>query len=170
MIHRQLVRGATASSAWYEVIKRDFIAGEYVWTGFDYIGEPTPWNGTGQGKPGNASRWPAPKSSYFGIVDTAGLPKDSYYFYQSQWNDDVNTLHILPAWNEDVVAENENGEVPVVVYTDAAKVELFFTPDGSDTAKSLGVKEFTRVKRMQAIHTRFIRGTMLTVQSTRICT
>ena len=43
------------------------------------------------------------KNSYFGIVDTAGLPKDSYYFYQSQWNDSVNTLHILPAWNEDVV-------------------------------------------------------------------
>ena len=44
--------GATASSAWYEVIKRDFIAGEYVWTGFDYIGEPTPWNGTGQRQTG----------------------------------------------------------------------------------------------------------------------
>lgn len=135
--------GALASSAWYDVITRDFVAGEYVWTGFDYIGEPTPWNKTSSGVMGT---WPSPKNSYFGVVDTAGLPKDTYYFYQSQWNDDVNTLHILPAWNEDVVAENENGEVPVVVYTDAAKVELFFTPDGSDTAKSLGVKEFTRVK------------------------
>lgn len=133
--------GALASSAWYEVITRDFVAGEYVWTGFDYIGEPTPWNGTGSGAAG--STWPSPKNSYFGIVDTAGLPKDTYYFYQSQWNDEVNTLHILPAWNQDVVTTNDTGNVPVVVYTDAAKVELLFTPAGSDEAKSLGVKAFT---------------------------
>ena len=89
--------GALASAAWYDVIKRDFVAGEYVWTGFDYIGEPTPWNNTSAGIMGT---WPSPKNSYFGIVDTAGFAKDSYYFYQSQWNDTVNTLHILPAWNE----------------------------------------------------------------------
>lgn len=130
--------GATASSAWYDVIQRDFVAGEYVWTGFDYIGEPTPWNGTGSGA---VASWPSPKNSYFGIIDTAGLPKDTYYFYQSQWNDDVNTLHILPAWNEDVVAES-NGQVPVVVYTDAAKVKLtLITADGEE--KDLGTKEFT---------------------------
>lgn len=132
--------GATASSAWYDVIQRDFVAGEYVWTGFDYIGEPTPWNGTGAGAVGS---WPSPKNSYFGIIDTAGFPKDTYYLYQSLWNDSINTLHILPAWNEDVVAQDGSGNVPVVVYTDAAKVELFFTPAGSDQAQSLGVKEFT---------------------------
>lgn len=132
--------GAAASSAWYEVIQRDFVAGEYVWTGFDYIGEPTPWNGTGTGAVG---AWPSPKNSYFGIIDTAGFPKDTYYLYQSLWNDDVRTLHILPAWNEDVVAKDGNGNVPVVVYTDAAKVELFFTPSGADKAQSLGEKEFT---------------------------
>lgn len=131
--------GALASSAWYEVIKRDFVAGEYVWTGFDYIGEPTPWNGTDAGAKGT---WPSPKNSYFGIIDTAGFPKDSYYFYQSQWNDEVKTLHILPAWNEDVVYKDGSNNVQVVVYTDAAKVELFFTPKGSNTEKSLGVKEF----------------------------
>ncbi|URW88274.1 hypothetical protein M5E84_10085 [[Ruminococcus] torques] len=112
--------GATASSAWYEVIKRDFLAGEYVWTGFDYIGEPTPWNDP-YGSLGQGGTWPLPKNSYFGIVDTAGLPKDSYYFYQSQWNDSVNTLHILPAWNEDVVYKKEGNKVPVVVYSDAKK-------------------------------------------------
>lgn len=130
--------GATASSAWYDVIQRDFVAGEYVWTGFDYIGEPTPWNGTGSGP---VASWPSPKNSYFGIIDTAGLPKDTYYFYQSQWNDDVNTLHILPAWNEDVVAES-NGQVLVVVYTDAAKVKLTLTTADGEV-KDLGTKEFT---------------------------
>lgn len=134
--------GALASSAWYEVIKRDFVAGEYVWTGFDYIGEPTPWNGTETGVKGT---WPSPKNSYFGIIDTAGLPKDSYYFYQSQWNDDVNTLHILPAWNGDVVEENENGKVPVVVYTDAAKVKLTLTTADGEV-KDLGTKAFETVK------------------------
>ena len=134
--------GALASSAWYEVIKRDFVAGEYVWTGFDYIGEPTPWNGTETGVKGT---WPSPKNSYFGIIDTAGLPKDSYYFYQSQWNDDVNTLHILPAWNADVVEENENGKVPVVVYTDAAKVRLTLTTADGEV-KDLGTKAFETVK------------------------
>lgn len=136
----RVVWGALASAAWYDVITRDFVAGEYVWTGFDYIGEPTPWNNTVSGTKGT---WPSPKNSYFGIVDTAGLVKDTYYFYQSQWNDDVNTLHMLPAWNEDVVAKNNDGTVPVVVYTDAAKVELFFTPAGSNEVQSLGTKEFT---------------------------
>ena len=135
--------GATASSAWYEVIKRDFLAGEYVWTGFDYIGEPTPWNDP-YGSLGQGSTWPLPKNSYFGIIDTAGLPKDSYYFYQSQWNDDVNTLHILPAWNEDVVYKKEGNKVPVVVYSDASKVELFFTPASGGAPQSLGAKEFTK--------------------------
>ena len=135
--------GATASSAWYEVIKRDFLAGEYVWTGFDYIGEPTPWNDP-YGSLGQGGTWPLPKNSYFGIVDTAGLPKDSYYFYQSQWNDSVNTLHILPAWNEDVVYKKEGNKVPVVVYSDAKKVELFFTPANGGEKRSLGEKEFAQ--------------------------
>ena len=127
--------GATASSAWYEVIKRDFIAGEYVWTGFDYIGEPTPWNGTYPGEQSTANFETNPKNSYFGIVDTAGFPKDSYYFYQSQWNDKVNTLHVLPTWNKDSI-KLENGKAEVVVYSDAAKVELKLN------GQSLGTKEF----------------------------
>ena len=133
--------GAVASSAWYDVVQRDFVAGTYVWTGFDYLGEPTPWNGTGSGAVGS---WPSPKNSYFGIVDTAGFPKDTYYFYQSQWNDDVHTLHILPAWNENVVAKDSGNNVPVVVYTDAAKVKLYFTPKGSTEKQLIGEKSFTK--------------------------
>ena len=133
--------GAVASSAWYDVVQRDFVAGTYVWTGFDYLGEPTPWNGTGSGAVGS---WPSPKNSYFGIVDTAGFPKDTYYFYQSQWNDDVHTLHILPAWNENVVAKGSGNNVPVVVYTDAAKVKLYFTPKGSTEKRLIGEKSFTK--------------------------
>ncbi|RGJ17178.1 DUF4982 domain-containing protein [Bifidobacterium bifidum] len=133
--------GAVASSAWYDVVQRDFVAGTYVWTGFDYLGEPTPWNGTVSGAVGS---WPSPKNSYFGIVDTAGFPKDTYYFYQSQWNDDVHTLHILPAWNENVVAKGSGNKVPVVVYTDAAKVKLYFTPKGSTEKRLIGEKSFTK--------------------------
>ena len=133
--------GAVASSAWYDVAQRDFVAGTYVWTGFDYLGEPTPWNGTGSGAVGS---WPSPKNSYFGIVDTAGFPKDTYYFYQSQWNDDVHTLHILPAWNENVVAKDSSNNVPVVVYTDAAKVKLYFTPKGSTEKRLIGEKSFAK--------------------------
>lgn len=130
--------GALSADSWHRIIKRDFMAGEFVWTGFDYLGEPTPWNGTGSG----SGTWPAPKSSYFGIVDTAGLPKDRFYFYQSQWNKKVDTLHLLPAWEESMV-QISNGNVRVDVYSNAKKVELFFKgEDGIE--KSLGTKEFTK--------------------------
>lgn len=132
--------GHYASQAWYDVLTRDFVAGEFVWTGFDYLGEPTPWNGISSGAKG---RWPSPKNSYFGIVDTAGLPKDSYYFYQSQWNDSKHTLHLLPAWNGDVVKKNRDGTVDVNVYTDAHAVKLYFTPAGSTARQDLGTKTFT---------------------------
>lgn len=135
--------GHTASKAWFDIITNDFMAGEYVWTGFDYLGEPTPSNGT---VPGAQGTWPSPKNSYFGIIDTAGLPKDSYYFYQSQWNDNVSTLHILPAWNENAVMTAGNDkQVEVVVYTDAAEVELFFTPADGGEARSLGKKKLSKV-------------------------
>ncbi|WP_461815723.1 sugar-binding domain-containing protein [Faecalimonas sp.] len=126
--------GALANDAWYDVITRDFVAGEYVWTGFDYIGEPTPWNET---KAGPKGHWPSPKNSFFGIIDTAGMPKDSYYLYQSQWNDKVNTLHVLPTWNKDGIILN-NGNAEVAVYSDAPKVELWLTPKGSTIAKKVG--------------------------------
>ena len=135
--------GATASSAWYEVIKRDFIAGEFVWTGFDYLGEPTPKNGTGAGWVNGEN---SPKNSFFGIIDTAGLPKDSYYLYQALWNDDVHTLHVLPAWTDDtsVVARSGNN-IEVVVYTDAPGAKLVLEKAGG-SEKTVGDAKFFETK------------------------
>ena len=128
--------GAVASDAWYRTITMDANAGEFVWTGFDYIGEPTPWNGIGSGSTtGNFNV--APKSSYFGIIETTGFPKDNYYLYRSFWNYKSHTLHILPTWNEEDVVKDGNGNVEVVVYSDAPKVELFLN------GKSLGEKVFS---------------------------
>lgn len=98
------------------VQENDFISGQYIWTGFDYIGEPTPYG------------WPA-RSSYFGIVDLAGFPKDVYYMYQSQWTD-KDVLHLFPHWNWE-----EGQEVDLwAYYNNADEVELFVN------GKSQGVK------------------------------
>ncbi len=148
--------GAFANDAWYDVVTRDFVAGEYVWTGFDYIGEPTPWNGTNAGAKG--PKWPSPKSSYFGIIDTAGMPKDSYYLYQSQWNDDVNTLHVLPTWNEDGIILDNQKKAEVVVYSDAPKVELWLTPKGSAEAKQVGETKTITKKTTKAGHSYYTVG------------
>ena len=86
----------------------DFIMGQFVWTGFDYIGEPTPYG------------WPA-RSSYFGLVDLAGNPKDSYYMYQSRWRPDLDVLHLFPHWNW-----KEGEDVDLWAYfNNADEVELF---------------------------------------------
>lgn len=116
--------GQTARVAWYPVILNDCISGTYVWTGFDYIGEPTDWNGTAAGSVSGDVK-AIPNSSFFGIVDTAGFPKDSYYFYTSQWREDATTLHIVPnCWNEeDLNVTNEY--VPVDIYSNAAEVKLY---------------------------------------------
>lgn len=98
----------------------EFISGEFVWTGFDYLGEPSPYN---EGTPA--------KSSYFGIVDLAGLPKDRYYLYQSKWSDKP-VFHVLPHWTW---PERLNQKVPVFCYTNYPKAELFVN------GKSMGVKQ-----------------------------
>lgn len=90
---------------------KPWVIGEFVWTGFDYLGEPTPYD----------DYWPS-RSSYFGISDLAGLPKDRYYLYRSRWNTQDATLHILPHWNW----EGREGETtPVFVYTNYNSAELF---------------------------------------------
>ena len=104
------------------------VLGEFVWTGFDYLGEPTPdfaWD-----QPRDERDWPA-RSSYFGIVDLAGFPKDRYYLYQSQWTTKP-MVHVLPHWNW---AGLEGQPIPVMVYTNAEEVELFLN------GRSLGRKK-----------------------------
>ena len=96
--------------------------GQFVWTGFDYLGEPSPYD---------TDAWPN-HSSMFGIIDLASIPKDRYWLYRSIWNQDNPTLHILPHWNW----EGREGEgTPVFVYTSYPKAELFLN------GRSLGVRE-----------------------------
>ena len=103
----------------------DFVSGQYVWTGFDYIGEPTPYG------------WPA-RSSYFGIVDLAGFPKDVYYLYKSEWTDEP-VLHLFPHWNW-----NPGQEVDLwCYYNNADEVELFVN----------GVSQGVRTKTKDCLHT-----------------
>ena len=91
---------------------KDWVIGEFVWTGFDYLGEPTPYD----------EYWPS-RSSYFGICDLAGLPKDRYYLYRSRWNKDAHTIHLLPHWS---FGKERRGKVtPVYCYTDYSSAELF---------------------------------------------
>ena len=113
----------------FDRMERDrYVAGEFVWTGFDYIGEPTPFDRQA-------------KSSYFGIVDLAGIPKDRFYLYRSYWRPDETTVHILPHWNwrGEVVGDSRPADgkpkiVPVYVYSNADGVELFLN------GKSLGLQ------------------------------
>lgn len=127
------------------------ICGEFVWTGFDYLGEPTPFNSDKTVLLNHAAALskeelkkqeeelkkieenrPTSRSSYFGIVDLAGFPKDRYYLYQSRWMPDYPMVHILPHWNfEDKTGEN----IPVFVYSSGDEVELFLN------GKSLGKKQ-----------------------------
>lgn len=89
-----------------------WVIGEFVWTGYDYLGEPTPYD----------EYWPS-RSSYFGICDLAGLPKDRYFLYRSKWNKDEHTIHLLPHWS---FGKERVGKVtPVYCYTDYPTGELF---------------------------------------------
>lgn len=130
---------------WIQHEDLPYTIGEFIWTGFDYLGEPTPYY----------VEWPA-HSSYFGAVDLAGIPKDRFYLYRSHWNKEVPTLHVLPHWNW----EGREGEVtPIFVYTNYPTAEVFINGksqgkrskdpniplDGSYTAEAQ--KSFERQKR-----------------------
>lgn len=108
--------GSTNIETWRVVKKHDFMAGQFIWTGFDYLGEPTPYG------------WPS-RSSYFGIIDLAGFPKDVYYLYQSEWTK-KEVLHLFPHWNW-----KEGQLIDMVTYTNCDEVELFIN------GKSKGIKK-----------------------------
>jgi beta-galactosidase len=109
--------GSTHEETWKVLKKHDYLSGMFIWTGFDYLGEPTPYT------------WPA-RSSYFGVVDLAGFPKDAYYMYKSEWTNDT-VLHVLPHWNWE-----EGKTVDVwAYYNNADEVELFLNE------KSLGARK-----------------------------
>ena len=97
---------------------KDWVIGEFVWTGYDYLGEPTPYD----------EYWPS-RSSYFGICDLAGLPKDRYYLYRSRWNKEEHTIHLLPHWSWGLTKKDNGNRIgkvtPVYCYTDYPTAELF---------------------------------------------
>ena len=128
--------GKTATDSWTFDRDNAGYAGQFIWTGTDYIGEPTPWH--------NQNQTPV-KSSYFGIVDTAGIPKHDFYLYQSQWVSAKKKpmVHLLPHWNWEnrelaSKVEDSDGKIPVRAYSNAASVELFLN------GQSLGVKKFNK--------------------------
>ena len=128
--------GRTATESWTFDRDRAGYAGQFIWTGFDYIGEPTPWH--------NQDNTPV-KSSFFGIIDTAGLPKNDFYLYRSEWYSakEKPTVRIMPHWNwtDETLKERNmlvNGKIPVRTFSNAASVELLLND------KSLGKKEFTK--------------------------
>jgi beta-galactosidase len=131
------------------------ICGEFVWTGFDYLGEPTPFNSDASNLHnvyGDASKRaemqaeleklkrsrPPSRSSYFGIVDLAGFPKDRYYLYQARWRPDFPMAHVLPHWNW---PERVGQKTPVVVYTSGDEAELFLNGQ-SRGRKHMGKLEY----------------------------
>lgn len=133
---------------WRGLDQAPFAAGEFVWTGFDYLGEPTPYNSDATNLLNFSSeaerermaaelqklgriRVPA-RSSYFGIIDLAGLPKDRYYLYQARWRPELRMAHILPHWNW---PERVGQVTPVHVYSSGDEAELFLN------GKSLGRKK-----------------------------
>ena len=128
--------GRTATESWTFDRDRAGYAGQFIWTGFDYIGEPTPWH--------NQDNTPV-KSSFFGIIDTAGLPKNDFYLYRSEWYSakEKPTVRIMPHWNwtDETLRERNmlvNGKVPVRTFSNAASVELLLNN------QTLGKKEFTK--------------------------
>lgn len=130
--------------AWSGLPEQDFqlqddynwTLGQFVWTGFDYLGEPSPYD---------TDAWPS-HSSYFGIIDLASLPKDRYWLYRSQWNKKAETLHVLPHWNW-----NKGDKVPVFCYTTYPSAELFVGKKSYGKLRFATAEEAERLAKGEAI-------------------
>ena len=132
----------TEYCSWSNLPEADFAAmddlpytiGQFVWTGYDYLGEPTPYD----------EYWPS-RSSYFGICDLAGLPKDRYYLYRSVWNKEQHTIHLLPHWTWDKKMIGKN--IPIYCYTDYPSAELF-----------VNGKSYGKIRKQDIRHAGFEEG------------
>ena len=146
--------GHSASTAWKIATETTWNMGEYVWTGFDYIGEPTPWNNTNAG-----GSFPAARSSTFGIIETNGLWKDIAYLYHSFWNDDERTLHVTDSWTA-----NMGSTVLVQVFSDADKVELYLNGskvgEDASTVQANGNRYFSNSKFHAEFRVPYAAGTI----------
>ena len=121
--------------------KNPYVLGEFMWTGFDYLGEPTPYGGRDNTTNGYWNgHWPS-RSSYFGAVDLCGIPKDRFYLYQSQWTTDP-MIHLLPHWNWDKSFKGKN--IPVYAYTNCEEAELFL--NGESLGRRIKGKDLTPIK------------------------
>ncbi len=119
--------------------KNPYCMGEFIWTGFDYLGEPTPYGGKDNSTNGYWNgHWPS-RSSYFGAVDLCGLPKDRFFLYQSHWTEKP-MIHLLPHWNWD----KKGMEIPVYAYTNCEEAELFV--NGKSMGRRVKGKDLTDVK------------------------
>ncbi|MCM2369167.1 glycoside hydrolase family 2 TIM barrel-domain containing protein [Aporhodopirellula aestuarii] len=119
--------------------KHPEILGEYVWTGFDYLGEPTPYGGKDNNTNGYWNEdWPS-RSSYFGAVDLCGFPKDRFYLYQSQWTEEP-MVHVLPHWNWENTGHDT---IPVIAYSNCDEVELFV--NGESAGRRIKGKDLTKI-------------------------
>ena len=116
----------------------DWTIGQFVWTGFDYLGEPSPYD---------TDAWPS-HSSLFGIIDLASLPKDRYYLYRSLWNKNVNTLHVLPHWTW---PGREGENTPVFVYTNYPTAELFVNGKSYGKQHKLTAEESKAIQGKDAL-------------------
>ncbi|HYO21588.1 MAG TPA: DUF4982 domain-containing protein [Flavisolibacter sp.] len=128
---------------------KPWVIGEFVWTGFDYLGEPTPYD----------NKWPS-RSSYFGTVDLAGIPKDRYYLYRSRWNTKDETLHILPHWNWE---GREGQTTPVFVYTSYDSAELFINGKSMGVQKKQKDSVLQKRYRLMWMDVKYTPGTMKVV-------
>ncbi|MEA9657104.1 beta-galactosidase GalA [Xanthomonas campestris] len=148
---------STAEAWWSYVAQRPYIAGGFIWTGFDYRGEPTPYN-----------RWPN-VASQFGVLDSCGFPKDNYWYYRAQWTT-APVLHLFPHWNWDgLLQPDDNGHVEVWCHSNLEAVELLVNgvSQGLQQVPAYGHVEWRVAYAPGAIEARGYRGGKLVLTERR---
>ncbi|QHG86514.1 beta-galactosidase GalA [Xanthomonas sp. NCPPB 1638] len=148
---------STAEAWWSYVAQRPYVAGGFIWTGFDYRGEPTPYN-----------RWPN-VASQFGVLDSCGFPKDNYWYYRAQWTSEP-VLHLFPHWNWDgLLQPDDNGHIAVWCHSNLEAVELLVNgvSQGLQQVPAYGHVEWRVAYAPGAIEARGYRGGKLVLSERR---